>query len=265
MINTIKELYNYRVMLYSLVKKDLSTRYRGSVLGFLWTFLNPLLMMFVYYFVFSKIHRIGSADPNESYLMFMFVAMLPWIFFSSSLTGCTSCITAGGGLLKKIYFPRMILPLSGAVSNLMNYIFSLAILIPSLLITGTSFNLNLLYFPLVLLILFMMVLGFCFLFSALNVYLRDLEHIVNILIMGWFFLTPVLYELSVQTEMSSKIRLVMMMNPVAPIVMSFREILLRGNPPDFSWLSYSAVFAVVILLIGGVLFSKLQKYFVEEI
>ena len=264
MVKTVKEIVDYRVMLFSLVKKDLSTRYRGSFLGFLWTFLNPLLMMFVYYFVFNTINQMGSPVEGESFLMFMFVAMLPWIFFSTALLGSTTSISGGGGLLKKIYFPRMILPISVVVSNMMNYIFSLAILIPSLLFVQAPITVNLLYFPLILLIQVILTLGFCLLFSALNVYFRDLEHILNVLMMGWFFLTPVLYEV-VGMNLSPTIERVMMLNPMASIVMAFREILLRGNPPNFRLLLYSVVFGIVLLAVGGMIFSKLQKNFVEEI
>jgi len=128
MFKTINELYAYREMLISLVRKDLRTRYRGSFLGFLWTFINPLMMLVVYSIVFSYVFRV----QEKNYSMFLFVALLPWTFFQSALMSCTTSITGGGGLIKKIYFPRIILPLSMATAAFMNYFYGMFVVFAAL-------------------------------------------------------------------------------------------------------------------------------------
>ena len=183
------ELYEYREMLKSLVRKDLKTRYKGSVLGFLWTFINPLMQLAIYALIFPYLMRV----QEKNYAMFMFVALLPWIFFSTSLQSSTECIVENYNLVKKIYFPRQVLPLSVATGGLVNYIYGLLVVLAGLLIAQINVTVYILYLPLILLILYVAVSGFCLMLSALNVYVRDLEHIVNIVTMAWFYATPIVY------------------------------------------------------------------------
>ena len=175
MIKQVKEIYQYREMLKNMVKKDLRTRYKGSVLGFLWTFVNPLLQLVVYTVIFSNIMRMNI----DKFHMFLFVALLPWIFFSTSLQVSTTSVIANKELVKKIYFPRTILPLSVVVANLMNFIFSFAILFPALIISGIGISSAVIWIPLVLLVEFELALAFSILFAGLNVYFRDLEHLLG--------------------------------------------------------------------------------------
>ena len=149
MINRVKELYAYREMIFSLVKRDLKGRYKGSVLGFLWTFLNPLLQLAVYTMVFSVIMRAGIED----YYLFLFVALVPWIFFSTSLSGGASCIWAQQDMVKKIYFPREVLPISFVTSCFVNMLLSFVVVFLVIFISGIGFNPTaLLFLPLVMII-----------------------------------------------------------------------------------------------------------------
>lgn len=258
MINTIKELISYRQMLISTVRKELRSRYKGSFLGFLWTFVNPLLQLTIYSIVFPLIMK----NNQENYPMFLFVALLPWIFFTSSIQIATTSIVGNANLVKKIYFPRIILPLSVVGTNLMNYVFGLIIVFPALLITGVSLTLNVFWLPVVLLVEFIFILSLALICSSLYVRFRDLEHIVGILTMVWFYLTPIVFPIDIfPQEVADAIAY----NPMVPIINAFRDVLLYGSAPDWGALSYSLIVGLVLIIIGLVTFQKCEKTFAEEL
>ncbi|UHA71653.1 ABC transporter permease [Paenibacillus sp. 481] len=258
MMRIFGEIFEYRQMLVSVVRKELRSRYKGSFLGFLWTFVNPLLQLIIYSIVFPFILR----NNQENYPMFLFVALLPWIFFTTSIQGATNSIVGGANLVKKIYFPRMILPLSVVCTNLMNYIFGLVIVFAALLITGIDLTLNVFWLPVILAIEFIFILGIALLFSALYVRFRDLEHIVGILTMVWFYITPIVFDMDIFPE---KIADLIGYNPMVPIINGFRSILLYGTQPDWGTLLYSLGVGLVLLVIGIFVFQKCEKTFAEEL
>ena len=172
----IKEIYAYREMIFSLVRRDLKGRYKGSVLGFLWTFINPLLQLLVYTFVFSIVMRNGIED----YYLFLFVALVPWIFFNTSVTGGSSCIWAQQDMVKKIYFPREVLPIAFVTSQFVNMLLSFLVIFAVLLFSGKSLNpLALLCLPVIMLVEYLLALGMAMISSAVTVYFRDLEYILS--------------------------------------------------------------------------------------
>lgn len=173
----IKEIYTYREMIFSLVKRDLKGRYKGSALGFLWTFLNPLLQLAVYTMVFSVIMRAGIED----YYLFLFVALIPWIFFSVSLTGGAGCILAQQDIVKKIYFPREVLPISFVTSQFVNMLLSFIVIFIVLFFAGYPLRLAaLLCLPLIMVVEYILALGFTMIMSAVTVYIRDFGRVSKI-------------------------------------------------------------------------------------
>lgn len=258
MIKEIKEIYNYKQMLVNIVRKDLRSRYKGSFLGFLWTFVNPLLQLIIYSIVFPYLLR----SNQENYPMFLFVALLPWIFFSSSLQGSTTSIVGSANLVKKIYFPRAILPLSVVSTNLMNYIYGLIIVFPALLLTGVNLTFHVFWLPIVLLVAFIFTLGLSLILSSLYVKFRDLEHIVGILVMVWFYLTPIVYSVDI---FPANIVEIIGYNPMVSVINSFRDILLYGQSPDWASLTYAFLIGVIVLLVGIIIFRKFEKTFAEEL
>ncbi len=252
------ELYAYREMLKSLVQKDLKTRYKGSFLGFLWTFINPLMQLAIYALIFPFLMRV----EEKNYAMFLFVALLPWLFFSTSLQTSTDCIVENYNLVKKIYFPRQVLPLSVATGGLVNYIYGLIVVLVGLLIAGIPLTWNILFLPLLLLILYITVSGFCLMFSALNVYIRDLEHIVNIVTMAWFYATPIVYPLTMLPDWLQKI---LLFNPMTPLVQGFRNVIYYGVSPDLTEIVIAAIEAIIIFTAGVLIFNKMEPGFAEEI
>ena len=255
----LKELYDYREMISSLIRKELRGRYKGSVLGFMWTFINPLFQLLVYTFVFSYIL------PNniEQFYLFLFVALIPWLFFSTSLTGGASCIRAQKDMVNKIYFPRMVLPISYVTSMLVNMLLSFIVVVVVIFFSGRGFNFHaILYFPLAVLIEYILALGFALIFSAITVFFRDMEYILGIVTMAWQFLTPIIYPLE---RVPERFRTVYNLNPMTPIISMYRSIFYYKEIPDVSSLLSGSVFSVILLLIGGVVFTHMQKHFSEEL
>ncbi len=255
----LRELYEYRQMAASLVKRDLKSRYQGSVLGFLWMFLNPLLQLFVYTIVFSTILRMGIED----FYLFMFVAFVPWLFFSTCLSAGTMVIFSQQDMVKKIYFPREILPLSFTVSQFVNMLLSFFVIFAVLILSGTGVDLKaLLYLPAVMLIEFVLSLGITCLVSALTVYFRDLEHIMGIAAMAWMYLTPVIYPVEMVPEEYAKL---FYLNPMTPITTAYRDILYYKQAPQTGTLADALLMSVLVLAAGQLVFHRLSRRFVEEL
>lgn len=255
----MKELYNYRQMIFSLVRKDLRGRYKGSVLGFLWTFINPLLQLCVYTVVFSVI----LPTNIEKYYLYLFVALIPWIFFSSSLTTGSVSIVAQKDLVKKIYFPRMVIPVSYVTSSFINMLLCFIIIFLVIIVTGSGLNfLALLTLPVIMAVEYILALGIALLASAVTVYFRDLEHILGIVSMAWIYLTPIMYDKSI---VPARLLPVYNLNPMTHVIDCYRAVLYYRQVPDLSSLLSAAGLGLVILIIGCLVFNKLQKHFAEEL
>lgn len=258
-MKTLKEIYAYRQMIFSLVKKDLRGRYKGSVLGFLWTFINPLMQLVIYTIVFTFI----LPSNIENYYIHLFVALVPWIFFSSALTGGSIAITGQKDLVKKIYFPREVLPISYVTSSFVNMLFCFIIIFAVLLFSGTGFNfVALLFLPLVMLVEYVMALGIAMIASAVTVYFRDLEHILGILSMAWLYMTPVIYS---PDMIPAALQPLFKINPMYPVIQAYRDILYYKEIPHVMTLLHGLLLGAVVLLIGWLIFGKLKKHFVEEL
>ena len=254
----IKEIFQYRQMLISLVKRDLRGRYKASVLGFMWTFINPLLQLVIYTIVFSFIMRSGIKD----FYMFLFVALVPWIFFSSCLTGGASVIVSNQDMVKKIYFPRIVLPMSFATSCFVNMLFCFIVIFGVIIVTGYGINFfALLYLPLIMIIEYILSLGITLIASACTVYLRDLEHILGLMSMMWMYLTPVVYPTDWVPERFQRLY---HLNPMVSITTAYRDILYYKKIPQLNTLALATFMGIVVVVIGYIVFEKLQKGFVEE-
>lgn len=254
----IKEIYAYREMIFSLVRRDLKGRYKGSVLGFLWTFINPLLQLLVYTFVFSIVMRSGIED----YYLFLFVALVPWIFFSTSIAGGSSCIWAQQDMVKKIYFPREVLPIAFVTSQFVNMLLSFVVIFVVLLFSGKSLNpLALLCLPVIMLVEYLLALGMAMLSSAVTVYIRDLEYILSIITMAWQFLSPVMYSVE---QVPEEVRGIFYANPMTPVIIAYRDILYYGQIPEMGTLIHAVLVGAGLLIVGTVLFGRLKRHFAEE-
>ena len=258
-MNTFKELYAYRQMIFSLVKKDLRGRYKGSVLGFLWTFINPLLQLVVYTIVFSFILK----SNIERYYLYLFVALIPWIFFSSSITVGSASIVAQKDLIKKIYFPRMVIPISYVTSSFVNMLLCFIVIFAVIIVSGAGINfLALLTLPVIMLVEYILALGMAMLTSAITVYFRDLEHILGIVTMAWMYMTPIMYDKSIVPE---NLMPIFNLNPMTHVIECYRAVLYEKKIPDLTTLLSAAGLGILILIVGILVFNKLQKRFAEEL
>ena len=257
-MNVFKELYNYRELLKTNVKKEIRGKYKGSWLGVVWTFLNPLLMLAVYAFVFPYILRIEV----ENYTIFMIVALIPWNFFTTVVTAGTSSITTNGGILKKVYFPREIIPLSVTLSQLINFLITCIIMFVFIIVSGVGFSVHFWLFPVIVLIQFFLSLGINLILSSITVFVHDVAHFVQIAMTLGFYATPVVY---LSSMLPAKFQWAMHVNPMAVLVESYRSILYYHRMPDIVWLGIWGALSLVILLIGYIVFKRLEKTFVEEL
>ncbi len=258
-MNTIKEIYAYREMIFSLVRKDLRGRYKGSVLGFLWTFINPLLQLVVYTIVFSTIMKNGI----EKYYIFLFVALIPWLFFSTSLQGGSSVILSQKDMVKKIYFPRQILPIAFVTSCFVNMLLSFVIVFGILIISGIGINVQAVFYLIPIMIIeYILALGIAMISSAVTVYFRDLEHILGIVTMAWMYMTPIMYS----SEIVPKEYMPLFnLNPMTPVISAYRDILYYSKIPEMSNLTQAFFMGILMLIIGWYVFNKLEKHFAEEL
>lgn len=245
-------------MLRNLVSKELQARYKNSVLGFFWTFLNPLLMLAVYSFVFSTIMRSDIKD----FSIFMFIGLLAWNYIAGSVLQGTGCLVSNASLLKKVYFPREVIPLAIVFANMINYILSMIILLIALVISGIGIHHDILFYPVILLAQTIFLIPLVLILSVVNVYFRDLEHTVNVLINLWFFLTPVVYSLSIVPE---SMRVFFYLNPATHIIEAYLAIMYYRVAPNLSALFWLFVGSIIFFWIGYVIFDRLQRRVTEEI
>lgn len=259
MINKIKELYTYREMIASLIRRDLRGKYKASTLGFLWTFLNPIMQLLVYTFVFSIVMRAGI----EKFYIYLFVGLVPWNFFSSSVAGGAYAVVSQENLIKKIYFPRLVLPISYVTSALVNMLLVFIVIFAVLFLSGFGISVQAIcYLPLIFFVEYILALGLCMITSALTVYFRDLEYLLNIAMMALMYLTPIMYTLEMVPE---NLRAFFHLNPMTSIIEAYHEILYYKMIPQITTLTSAVVGGVICLMIGTLIFEKMQKRFVEEL
>ena len=254
---TIREIWEYRSMIQSLVHKDLRGRYQASVLGFLWTFIVPLCQLLVYTVVFSVIMR----SNVEKFYLYLFVALIPWNFFSACLTGGSSCVLQQQSLVNKIYFPREVIPISYVTASFVNMLYCEIVVVAVCVFSGVHFSVSgLLCLPVEMLVEYMLALGITLIMSAVDVYFRDLEHILGIVSMAWMFMTPIMYDLSIVPE---RLLPIFNINPMTSIVTAYRDILYWGRTPRLETLGMAAGMGIVFLILGMLIFGRLKRRFSE--
>lgn len=272
-------------MIAGLIHRELRGRYKGSILGFLWTFLNPLLQLVVYTLLFGVLLKSNISD----FYLYLFVGLIPWIFIQTSASGGSGAILNQKSLVTKIRFPREVLPISYVTTAFINMLYCFIIIfivvgvnvtIHSLnagFLTGPYADLNgiqqpydflpYLSLPLLFIIEYIFALGLCFLTSSITVYFRDMEHILSIVTMFWCYCTPIMYSLDniLQGDRERFRFIFIYFNPMTTIVQGFQSVLYYGRWPDFSTLWVGAVYAIAFLLIGFGVFEFLKRRFAEEL
>jgi ABC-type polysaccharide/polyol phosphate export permease len=273
MFRNLARLPRYRALIQSLVARELKARYRGSVLGFFWSFVNPLLLLLVYSFVFTFVMP-ASHDPRiEPFALFMFCGILPWTWFSSSLAESAGILISGGNLIKKVLFPAEILPIVSVLANMVHFLFGLPILAGFLIYSLPSGRLHvseLAVFPLVVLVQLLLTLGFALILSALTVHFRDIRDILSNLLTFWFFATPIIYPYFIFQDPVTGVELwqgkLLKLNPFTHLAITYQEILFFNGPVGhLPWLLLLGAISIAFFLFGYFVFDRLRDTFAEEV
>lgn len=257
-MNVFKGLYKYRELLKTSVQKDVRGKYKKSVLGVLWSFLYPLLQIAVYAFVFGTI--LGASEEN--YAVFICCGLIPWTFFSSSINRCAFTMVENANILKKVYFPREILPISVVTAEAVNFVISTVVILGFVLFSGIGISRFWIFYPFVLLVLYIFLIAISLFVSSITVYFRDLQHFIGVFLQMLFYATPIAYSAARVPESFSW---VVKLNPVAYVIEGFRSIFLYHEMPDIASLSIVGLIGIVLCVIGYLVFNKLQRGFAEEL
>ena len=265
MLQNLRQLFRYRALIQSLVARELKARYRGSFLGFFWSFVNPLLLLLIYTFVFTRVmpgaRGTGGAAP---YPLFLFCGLLPWTWFSSAVLESSMVLISGGNLIRKVLFPAEVLPIVAVLAGLVHFCLGLPVLALFFVYFGTPFpGPDLLWLPVVVAVQLTLTLGLALFVSALTVHFRDLRDLLANLMTLWFWGTPIIYHLS---QVPSPFRPILDLNPLTHLVVSYQEVLLTEGP-FVEWPRLLAVGAasVVVFAIGYLVFDRLRDTLAEEV
>lgn len=269
------EVVKYRYLLQNLVIRDLKVRYKNSLLGVLWSLLNPLMMMVVFTLVFTVLM------PNEipNFSLFLLVGLLPWQFFTGSLLSGVGSVTGNAALINKVYFPRLLLPLAAVLSNLVNLLLAFIVLVLFLYVSGVGLTQHALWLPPILITHFIFTLGLCLLLGAIHVFYRDVGMILDVILLAWFFLTPIFYPFEwlagePRTWLGITFEPVVVMrwlNPMASIIDGYRTVLwgtLGSHGPAAMapiYLLRTFVTAVIVFAVGYGFFARTQHLFGEKV
>jgi len=261
MLTLLKDIYQRRELLFVLIDRNLKIRYKNSVLGFFWSLLTPIFLILIYA-TFAGILKFGGSPPD--YLQFLIVGIIVWQFLSMCLNDSLSAIMGNANLIKKTAFPRFILPVATVLANLINFLLTFVILVAYLLIVGMPFS-HLGWLPLILMTQCALCLGMALIISTVNVFFRDAEHILQVLTLAWFFLTPIFYPIDRQMEILHVHYWLAFLNPMTGIICGYRLILMSVPDPGLSFMAISFVAAWLTLLIGALVFQKFQIRFADEL
>jgi lipopolysaccharide transport system permease protein len=264
LLSSLRTLVRYRALIQSLVARELKARYRGSALGFVWSFVNPLLLLLIYTFVFTVVMPGAHPRELEPFALFMFCGILPWTWFSSSLLESANVLIAGGNLIKKVLFPAEVLPIVSVLAGLVNFCLGLPILAVFLIYYRVPlWPTDLLWFPLIVLTQLVLTTGLALLVSALTVHFRDMRDLLANLLTLWFFATPIIYPI---TQAPERVRRLLNLNPFTQLAIAYQEVLFRPGPfAQVNRLIAVAIAAVVVFLVGYFVFDRLRDTLAEEV
>ncbi len=251
----VRDTYQYRQLIWALALKELKVRYKRSALGFLWALLNPALTMLVLTLVFATIMQFSV----KHYAIFLLSVLLPWTFFSQSMSYAVDAIVGNGELIKKVAVPKLVFPVAAVISNIINLLLSLiplAILVP---LMRHPFYWTWLYLPVPMLALIIFTLGVTFFFATANVYYRDFAHIIQVVLSAWFYFTPIIYGLDM---IPAKRQWLFRLNPMLYVINGFRLAVYNGMLPRWQSVAMSFLCAFLALFVGFGLFRKYQDQFV---
>lgn len=258
MINVFKNLYKYRELLKTNVKKEIRGKYKNSFLGVLWSFLNPLLQIIVYALVFQVILK----NPKENYAIFLCCGLVPWTFFASAITRSAFTMIENGNIIKKVYFPREILPISIVTSEAVNFMISTIIILGFVIFGGIGLSKYIIFYPIVLLAQYLLLIAIALIVSSISVYVRDLQHLIGVAMQLLFYATPIVYS---SETIPDSFKWILNLNPMTYIINGYRDIFYNQTMIDIVPLLILILISIVACVVGYIIFNKLQKGFAEQL
>jgi lipopolysaccharide transport system permease protein len=251
-------------LILSLTRRELATRYRGSVLGILWALLTPVVMISIFTIIFSGIFkaRFGAGDSQWDYALYLFCGLLPWNAFQESVQLSSSTIVAHANLVKRVVFPLETLPVSLSLAAVANQMFGTVVLVAAAIILRRQLHSTLVFLPLIVMVQLVATLGFAWLVASLGVFVRDIVQGITLVLMAWMYLTPIIYPESLVPD---RYRTAINLNPFTPLIRNYRRIILDGSAPDWRGLAYFSVFALLSFLLGYWWFARTRKNFADVI
>ena len=258
----LRELVTRRELLADFAWRALRARYKGSALGFAWNFVIPLLQLVVFWVLFGVIlgTRPVTASGEHPYAVFLFVGLLPWTFFSNALQAGAASIVANGAIVKRVRLPVQLLPAASVLSALANFLLTLVVLFAVLLVFGPRHPEGVVYLPILILVQLVLAAGIAYLLAGLNVFYRDVEHILGVVLMAWYFLTPILFPISILADRPRE-QFLAYLNPMTAVIVGYQRALLDGLPPEWPALAYSAAFGLVTFVLGFAYFRRAKDDF----
>ena len=261
MISRVKEIYSYKDMIHSMAKRELRGRYQKSVLGFLWSFISPLCQIAVFTVVFTFVFP--SNIPN--YYIYLMAGMIPWQFFSDSLSQGAGSVIQNSDMTKKIYFPREVLPIASVTAKFVNLLLSMLVVFGFILFSQVGFSWHIVMLPYALIVEYAISLGFALIFACITVYLRDMEYVVNVILMAWIWATPIMYAPEPVIAQFPWLEIVLRINPMASVMYLYRDVLYYHKIPTTIDFCLPMIWSVALLIIGEFVFMKLEGNFAEEL
>jgi len=260
----LRNIFSHRELIWNFAKRDLIGKYKGSFLGLFWSFLNPLVMLAIYTFVFSLIFGIKlPADvKTSSFAIFLFSGLIPWIAFNTSLTVSTNIILGNVNLVKKVVFPLEIFPVSTVLSNILNSLFSLIILFSGMILLDAHLPWTAVYLPIIMLTQIILTTGICWFLASLGVFIRDLKSIIPLALVALMYMSAIFYPTSL---IPKSFQPFMNLNPIYVIVANYRRVLLMDLPPDWLLLGGVTLLGVVISITGYFFFINSKNAFADVI
>ena len=256
----LTEFWQRRDLLWHMTVRHLRGQYKQSVLGYAWAIVNPLSQMLILSFVFSIILRISSLDVP--YPLFLLVGLVPWIFFSSTVSSATDSVVGAASLVTKVYFPREVLPTAAMLTKLVDLGFGILILIGLMVYFGHPPEWTAVWLPVLFFIHILFTLGLAFPLAALNVYFHDVRFLVGVVLTMWFYMTPVIYPVELVPD---RYRILFDLNPNSLFINAYRRVLLEGIGPGLDRVFLGTVIALLTLLIGYYLFKRMESGFADRI
>ena len=258
MTSVFENLYNYRELLKTSVKKEVRSKYKNSFLGVLWSFLNPLLQIIVYAVIFSLI----LSNKQEHYAIFLCCGLIPWTFFSAAINKSAFTFIENGNIIKKVYFPREIIPISVVTAEAINFVISSIIIIGFVVLGGIGISKYILFYPLILITQYLIILALCLIISSICVYLRDLQHFIGVILQLLFYAAPIVYS---KDSIPLEYQWILKYNPMTYIIEAYRDIFYYKTMIDLKSIFILLFLAIIGCIIGYFIFSKLQKRFAEQL